>query len=534
MPSIFGISDLEIIEKCGLDAYLFLRYLKVLLRIFIPLALLILPILVPINFVGGRGPINGVHGLDQLSWTNISPARTNRYWAHSFLALLVVLWVCFVAHFELQSYTRLRQTRLTSLGRSKTALGTTILVTDVPQSLLTVRRLTDIYNVYPGGVRQVSIHRNYSKLADQVQKREQLALKLESAQTRLIQKIHMSQKTDQSEVLLRATKHSSTWKDFLPVQDRETISLPIFKFRWCPSIPFLSKKVDVIDYCRKELQSLNVKILDDQQNPDRFETSHCAFIRFNRPIGAHMACQSIQHPQPYSMTPKHVEESPCHIIWKNVSMTWWERYLRTTVIGSLVIVLFLIATVPVAFTGLLSQLTYLTTVFSSLDWLEKLPNWFLAALQGILPSCLLATVMIALPQFLQFLIPRQGGRTRIVVELQTQDYYFWFLFIQIFGVVSASSSVAAVLNGMTRNFESTAALLAQNLPKAANYFFSYLLLQGLSVSAGTLLQISHLMQFASVMFLDNTAREKWERRRETEMRWGTFFPVYTNLAVIGR
>lgn len=533
MPSIFRISDLEIIEKCGLDAYLFLRYLKVLLKIFIPLALLSFPILIPINFLDGRGSVNGVHGLDQLSWTNISPTCTGRYWVHLFLALFVVLWVCFLIHFELQTYTRLRQKRLTSLSRSKTALGTTILVTDVPQSLLTVQRLTKIYNVYPGGVRQVSVHRDYSKLANQIQKRGQLTMKLESAQTKLIQKIHKSQKIDQRKVLSKDEKHSPIWKDFLTAKERETISLPIFNFRWCPSIPFFNKKVDLINHYRKELQSLNVIVLDSQKNPEKFKTSHCAFIRFNRPIGAHLACQSIQHPQPHSMTPKHVEESPCDIIWKNVSMTWWERYLRTTIIRSFVIFLFLITTIPVAFTGLLSQLTYLTTVFSNLDWLEKLTNWFLATLQGILPSCLLATIMIVLPQILQFLIPKQGGHTRVAVELQMQDYYFWFLFIQIFGVVSASSSVAAVLNGMTRDFESIAALLAQNLPKAANYFFSYMLLQGFSVSAGTLLQISHLLRFAPAKFLDNTAREKWERRREAEMRWGTFFPVYTNLAVIG-
>ena len=51
---VFRTSNSEFIKKCGLDAYFFLRYLRMLLKIFIPLSIVILPILIPINKVGGR------------------------------------------------------------------------------------------------------------------------------------------------------------------------------------------------------------------------------------------------------------------------------------------------------------------------------------------------------------------------------------------------------------------------------------------------------------------------------------------------
>lgn len=63
----FRFDDVEIIIKCELNAYLFLRYLRLLLVIFVPLALLILPVLLPINLVSGASLTYEIIGLDRLS-----------------------------------------------------------------------------------------------------------------------------------------------------------------------------------------------------------------------------------------------------------------------------------------------------------------------------------------------------------------------------------------------------------------------------------------------------------------------------------
>ncbi|EGE00936.1 hypothetical protein TESG_08223 [Trichophyton tonsurans CBS 112818] len=75
---VFRTPKSEFIEKCGLDAYFFLRYLRMLLKIFIPLSLLLLPVLLTVDKVGGKdmnptSSQNGafvrynVSGLDQLA-----------------------------------------------------------------------------------------------------------------------------------------------------------------------------------------------------------------------------------------------------------------------------------------------------------------------------------------------------------------------------------------------------------------------------------------------------------------------------------
>ncbi|KAL9063473.1 MAG: hypothetical protein Q9161_009455, partial [Pseudevernia consocians] len=534
------ISGKEIIARRGLDAYLFLRYLMMLLKIFIPLATVIVPVLIPVNLTGGRGAQGGVSGLDQLSWTNVSPTHTDRYWVHLVLAILVVVWVCRIARTELLCYTRLRHRWLISSDRLGRTSTTTILVTDIPRSLLDVHQLHTLYSIYPHGVRRVSLNRDHSKLRQCIRKRDQIALLLEHAETKLIQKAYLSRARRVAKRLTSEAPDTlgriagSFWKQYLNAEDREKVRLPTQWGVWMPSILWAGKSVDKIDHYRTELELLNAEISQYQAQSESQAASTSALIQFNHPIGAHMACQALQHLRPHTMIASQVEESSESLIWEYISMRWWERYLRAIVVSGVIGALIVLCTVPVAFTGLLSQVSYLTTVFPRLSWLKELPASTIALLQGVLPAGVLAAVMILLPLILYRLLLQQGTHSRIAVELSMQEYYFYFLFIQLFLVVSVSSSLAALLNGFTQDFTSVAGMMAQNLPKAGNYFFSYMILQAMSVSAATLLQLGRLIFFLVGFLLDTTARQKWERRLEPEIRWGTFFPVYTNLAVIGR
>lgn len=310
--------------------------------------------------------------------------------------------------------------------------------------------------------------------------------------------------------------------------------LPIFGLSWMPSLPLLGKKVDKIDHCRKEVARLNLEIEMDQQQPEKFPLMNSAFVQFNHQVAAHMACQSVSHHIPKQMAPRLVEISPDDVIWDNMSIKWWERYVRTFGVVIIVSAMVIGWAFPVAFTGLLSQLSYLEGRFSWLRWLSELPEWLISAIQGILPPLFLAILMAILPLILRFLTRNQGVHTGMAVELTVQNYYFAFLFVQLFLVVSISSSFSSIFNSF-KDVTSVPEILAQNIPKAANYFFSYMILQAMSVSAGALVQIFGLVSwFILAPILDTTARMKWARTTNlNQMQWGTFFPVYTTLASIG-
>ena len=200
---VFKTSNSEFIQKCGLDAYFFLRYLRMLLKIFLPLSVLIIPILLCVNKVGGKNDhfVDGddnvfannpqwqnIVGLNQYAWSNVRPDKTNRYWVHLILALVVIVYCCYVFFDELRSYIRLRQAYLTSPQHRLRASATTVLVSAIPRKWCTAEALDGLYDVFPGGIRNIWINRNFDELNEKVKLRVKLHLKLEQAETDLIKK----------------------------------------------------------------------------------------------------------------------------------------------------------------------------------------------------------------------------------------------------------------------------------------------------------------------------------------------------------
>lgn len=851
---LFNTPSSVIIDKCGLDAYFFLRYLRMLLKIFVPLALIILPILLPLNRYSGSSE----NGLNRLGWQNVAPAHTNRLWVHLFLSIVVILWVCYVAYKELRGYIRIRQTYLTSPQHRIRASATTVLVSGIPRKWLTVEALNGLYDVFPGGIRNIWINRNFDELSQKVKMRDKIAKSLEGAETDLIKKCltkhreaeekkrkeegkkkqtkEEKQQNDQrandaaeriaqgdgissgdphqtphnlQDVLdeieeedhrreapeqprfknpiamvgqgfgavghglgalgqfgrnfvgdvthgidgavkrvdgtveaanegygftmsdsafnsprpqsgawneyptisvtdetsgdqerptqtirnslggdrpsvekgrglrkphdvavldrapaslpeerpvdgvydEKARSHESSrssadsrpkgglalpeaspdharpwqfwkrhesvmpfpspqphtaeeeeyplgpmgtaksptsaqpdqriakskwaeafskmqfwnkgddekeeteypkafneeflndddddedaaWKKYIEPKDRDTLREPIVHKDWFPRLPLMGKKIDKIHWLRKELARLNVEIEQDQKEPEKFPLMNSAFIQFNHQVAAHMACQSLSHHVPQHMAPRLVEISPSDVIWDNMSIKWWERYVRIAIVIVICVALIILYGIPVVFTGLLSQIGYLADTYKWLAWLADLPNVAISIIQGVLPAVLLSALLTLVPIIFRLLVKQQGVPTGNSLQAGVQVFYFTFLFIQVFFVVTLSSGITSFLSSVANNPASIPEILAQNLPKASNYFFSYMIVQALGNSAGSLLQVMALVKwFLLAPMVDSTPRQKWRRQtRLQNVKWGQFFPPFTNFAVIG-
>ncbi|TQV96167.1 hypothetical protein V2A60_003394 [Cordyceps javanica] len=803
--TVIHFKDREIIKKCGLDAYFFLRYLKTLLIIFIPICAIVLPILIPLNYVGGIGKRidmsfdnntdndKNVTGLDTLAWANIRPENTGRYAAHLVLAILVVIWICTVFFFELKAYIKVRQDYLTSAEHRLRASATTVLLNSIPKKWLSEDALRGLLDVFPGGVRNVWLNRDMTKLLDKVNLREQIHASLENAETELIKtakkaqlkKQRKDEKLERKKMKLGAlskeekaarsakrdkeakqladsgagqgagdnhdtphtvtagveesameieengqhdhgkardegrgthnplagltkttskvagelknvatksgkgfedglgtthgfapvsprskngpslsaprpgttdsrtshspggsvvsvtstsaiqkqdgvigntvrkadeldfidnrrnrfwqfwkppsggyaspvpqateaedymtagqkkekttwqmvkgfipfigdeqqeieypeafdAKHEDTeeedaeWRKYLKKKHRPTHHLPLFGVNWLFGIPGITKKVDTIYYCRKELARLNLEIEEDQKHPERYPLMSSAFVQFNHQIAAHMACQSAVHHIPRHMAPRIIEISPRDVVWDNMAISWWGEGLRGFIVIGIACAMAFLWAIPVAWTAALSQLDQLIQDNKWLGFLKANHNIENLAkiIAGVLPAALLALLLVLVPLILNFLAGIRGAKTGTQRAEFVQFFYFVFLFIQVFLVVSIASFFAASLDKFVVNIkeqlgsvQSVLNLLANNLPKAANYFFSYMVLQALTTSSGTLLQIvSLLMWFVIGPMFDSTARNKWARNTNlNNVQWGAFFPVYTNFACI--
>ena len=190
---------------------------------------------------------------------------------------------------------------------------------------------------------------------------------------------------------------------------------------------------------------------------------------------------------------------------------------------------------PATISGCLLQVAYLANVVPWLSWLGGLPDWLVAVIQGFLPSAMLTLITSMVPPTVRMLAHLQGLHSRQAIETSVQVYYFVFLFIQVFLVVSLSTSIATLIEQLSSTIELVPTLLAMNIPKASNYFFSYIIIYTLGTIIVSLMNIGSLISVGIVSPLfDRSPRQKWNRQKALSLkRWGTFLPGFTNVVCIG-
>lgn len=108
--------------------------------------------------------------------------------------------------------------------------------------------------------------------------------------------------------------------------------------------------------------------------------------------------------------------------------------------------------------------------------------------------------------------------------------------VQVFLIMTLTSSAAATAYTIAHNPGSVTSLLASNLPKSSNFYIAYFIVQGLTIASGVISQVVGFVIFNLMYkFLAGTPRamyNKWTNL--SAISWGSTMPVYTNITVIGK
>lgn len=578
-----------VLRKAGVDAYFFVRYLGMCLKMFAPMALVILPILIPINYVDGKGTKTigatryNVTGLDTLAWSNVSPEHTRRYWAHLVLGVGVVVWVGYLFYHELLHYVTKRQEYLGSRSHQLKASSTTVLITDIPKKLCSVEALMQLYDDFPGGVRRIWLNRNLESIANKDKLRREYEDRLENAETNLIRRVVKQQRkagnrlvnedsnemstlvegktvaspsrchadtggeeappnpshTDSEKDLQHDLTTNALWTKFITPKQRAHMRIPRPNYAVACKIPLIGRffafKVDTIYHCRRELVRLNREVETDIEEADLRPQNGSAFIQFHTQKAAHMACQAVAHPMPGWMAQRSVEMSPADINWPALNYARQNRAARLVIFTLMFVVLVFVFGLISFFTGLLSRISTLADSTSWLYWIGTLPRWLLSFIQGTLPPVILVILLSGpTPIVLRAMTNSvRGATTGSRGERSLQLWYFILLLFEVFIIPTISSGLTSTVQELIYNTASVPQILATNLPTAANYYFSFLVLQALSISSSSILQTIRLLNFY-VFSSANTPDAVFGKLSFTwRTRIGSNIPWYTTFAVIG-
>jgi len=116
-----------------------------------------------------------------------------------------------------------------------------------------------------------------------------------------------------------------------------------------------------------------------------------------------------------------------------------------------------------------------------------------------------------------------GDPTLSAVELTVQNSYFAFQVVQVFLVATLGSAASSAAGQIVKNPGSIPQLLSSSIPRASNFYLSYIVLQGLGVVSQVLLGLSGLVVFLVLgKLLDKTPRKMYKRWVSLSgIGWGT-------------
>lgn len=452
-------------------------------------------------------------------------------------------FVFYVVTRESLYYANLRQAYLNSPAYASRISSRTVLFMSVPDDYKDEKKLRQVFGE---SIRRVWITSDCKALQKKVNERDKIAFKLEAAETKLIRRAN--------KVRMQAVKKGEFASDTSLDCESSNPGWSHRVKRPTHRLKFFGKKVDSIHWYRGELVKVTERVMDLQKKHQDGEAKSLSaiFIEFATQSDAQVALQTLTHHQPFHMTPRFIGVAPREVVWSALNLSWWQRIIRKFAVQGGLAALVIFWSFPAAIVGTISNISYLSKIIPPLTFINSLPELIKGAIEGLLPSAALVALMSLVPIICRGMstqidlakglltdftvCARQAGVPSMArVELFTQSAHFVFQVVQVFLVTTLTSAASAATSQIIKDPLSTKDLLAQNLPKATNFYISYFLLQGLSVSSLALVQIASALVFKFVTtFFAYSPRRLFRRWAELgSLSWGNVFPVFTNMGVIG-
>lgn len=417
----------------------------------------------------------------------------------------------------------------------------TVLFTFIPQEYMNETALRDVL----GGeevVTRIWMAKDCKDLTEKVEERDKDALKLENAEIKLIKAANdrrlkwekKSIKAQKKGKRMSARKHADTEANLVS-EWMKTKDRPMHRLG---KIPLIGKKVDTIRWCRDELQRLIPEVERDQETVagNKDATLPVAFVEFRTQREADAAYRRLSAKKSPKLDPRAIAVTPQEVIWKNLKIKKTQRRLRVIATATFLTLMIIFWAIPVAVVGAISNINYLTAKVPFLSFINDIPTVILGVVTGLLPSVALSILMALVPIVCRWMAKLSGEVTTPAVELKCQNWYFAFQVIQVFLVTTFSSGAAAVVSAIIEDPSSATTLLAQSLPKASNFFISYIIVQGLGIAAGNLINIGALVMLTiGGKILDKSPRKMYNRYITLAgLGWGSLYPKFGCLGVIGK
>ncbi|CAN6481945.1 unnamed protein product [Victoria cruziana] len=484
MPEALRMPELELIEHAGLDAVVYLRIYVVGLKIFVPLTVLTILVLVPINWTSGTldDTKNFTYSnIDKLSLANVSPG-SKRFWVHLVVCYVCTWWTCYVLFKEYGIVSTMRLRFLASQKRRPDQF--TVLVRNVPpdpdESIS--EHVEHFFCVnHPDHYLTHQVVYNANELAKIVGKKKNLRNSLDYCEIKLARAPGR-----------RPTKK----KGFLGL---------------------FGDTVDSIDFYTKEIEKLSEEEVEARRQviSDPNAIMPAAFVSFKSRWGAAVCAQTQQSSNPTIWLTEWAPE-PRDIYWNNLAIPFVELAVRRLIISISVFFLTFFFMIPIAFVQSLASIEGIEKAFPFLKAIIK-RKAIKSLIQGLLPGIALKIFLILLPSILMTMSKIEGYVSFSALERRSAAKYYVFVMVNVFlGSIITGSAFEQLNQFMNQSANEIPRTIGVAVPMKATFFITYIMVDGWAGIAMEVLRLKPLI----VYHLKNTLIVRTEKDRLEAMNPG--------------
>lgn len=486
--AVLAISDEDVLELSGLDAYVVLAFFKMGIKVFLLLLIIAIFVLSPIRyyFTGNYDKDSLISKVFDLAYTALGglgkPPLDEDFPKYLWVYPVFTYLFSIIAYIKLFHYTKIIiRTRQKYLASQNSITDRTIKLEGIPKKLVNRNDPTILKNFIEdlgiGRVVDVKLNYDWSPLEELFEKRLNLINSLEKMYSQFFElKIDLYNQSKLPRVV--------------PIDAQKLLSEPR------PSKMRLKARIDSMT---EELSELDLKIRKIQRQFDRrlstfpvddnseIKPLPSAFITMDSVASAQMAAQTVLDPRVYKLL---VTLAPAakDINWDNLKLSYYEKVTKSYLITFVIILSYSVIFFLVTSLSSLLDIKTITKFWPALGHLIAKSKWLSTFVTGILPPLLFSIMNVSFPYLYRSLTLGQGYPLSSEVELSTLLKNFFFIFFILFLVFTITGTLWDYFTsiGDTTRFASQ---LASSLKKLSLFYVDYIILQGLAMFPVKLLQI---------------------------------------------
>ncbi|KAF9873980.1 hypothetical protein CkaCkLH20_08714 [Colletotrichum karsti] len=564
IPALYRVTEEQVLASAGLDAFVFLSFFRMAIRILVTMALLALIVLLPVNLRFKPDDFPKPR-FDSLDWLMSMPYHASDGAAYisegkgggddddtkdpdrSYLWA----WLVFVYIFSgLTLYVLNKETfrvihiRQEYLGTQSTITDRTFRLSGIPQKMRSedkIKHLIEKLDI--GRVESVSLVRDWRQIDSLMAQRAQVLAKLEeswsvflgkqSALPKSVQRLRdpnaepsvLEPREDEVDTEAgengRLLGHGELQPE-LAERQRPKVRL------WYGFLNLQSRKVDAIDYFEEKLRRLD-EVIYEAREKDYTPTDQ-AFVTMDSITACQMAIQARIDPRPGQFLTKPAP-APSDIMWANTYAPRGVRRLRSWTVTTFVAALSILwIAILAAIAGLLSVCNFQQWFPSVVDFLKNFPT-IKDLIETSLTTVLVSLLNVAVPYLYDYLSYQQGMISKGDVELSIISKNFFFTFVNIFLVFAVSGtalSVFKIIKDFQDSWGSTqklARLIGSQIEALGLFYANFIMLQGLGLFPFRLLEFGSVFLYPIYRMGAKTPRDFAEIMEPPVFSYGFYLPT---------